>query len=110
MGYKNCSECTIGCIETIFETKVKYQSYLDDVVMATFWYEKMTETYIEENVAYTFDKFISNFGGTVGLVMGLSFMSLFEVTFCVSSWIMDKIHAWRMNLKVRQVVVKSFDA
>jgi hypothetical protein len=55
-----------------------YEKLKKSVARVQIFYDKMEETVIEESVKTELSDLISNLGGTLGLFLGLSFLSLIE--------------------------------
>ncbi|RMZ95378.1 acid-sensing ion channel 4-like [Brachionus plicatilis] len=55
-----------------------------NILAISFYYERIVQTEITESASITWDGLISSIGGTLGLFLGMSFLSLFEIfDFCL---------------------------
>jgi hypothetical protein len=57
----------------------RYKFIKESILGLTITYSDLTYTLIEENLAITFAQLISNLGGSLGLCIGISLLSIFEL-------------------------------
>lgn len=96
----NCSQCIQPCYETTYDFLVSQQKFPShhtekyflnlsntsnisefrkSFILANFVYESMTVLTVYENQAYTVSDLFFSIGGTVGLFLGMSFLSFGDV-------------------------------
>ena len=107
----NCN-CQLPCEQINYETQTTYRTWpqawevqrlipiLSDVtgisskdinldlmrkhlMQVSIYYSDLFETRISEEVAYGIEKAVSDFGGQMGMFLGASFLSLFEILFVI---------------------------
>merc|ERR1712183_464390 len=78
-----CSvKCPPLCLDEIFSVSVRYEKPKageNKTVRMLFYYPKMTEKTIRQTPAYHFSALVANFGGTLGLMAGMSAISVIEM-------------------------------
>ena len=94
---EECSlECPTPCQQQQFLTTVRYDrnEYLEknQYVEMFFYYLEMTEKRIEEAPSYVFSTLFANFGGTLGLMTGISAISVIEMTIWFSMFLIDRCY------------------
>ena len=60
-----------------------------------FYYQEMKETLIEQNPSYHFSTLFANFGGTLGLMTGMSAISIMEMGIWLILYMIDKCKCCR---------------
>ena len=84
-------KCTKPCQETIYSTKLaKYGTSKKDFHL-TIYFDRLVIKKSTELPAYDTTRFMADVGGVVGLLVGMSFLSIFEVIICVVLYAVDVI-------------------
>ena len=99
---KDCKKrCMKSCDQSEFRALVqtvprqnsgKFQVFID--------VQHLTKSISEEYHAYTFETFISNLGGMIGLGTGMSILSLCELLFCLLCFVAEqpvRLWAWHQT-------------
>ena len=76
---KCIDQCHNPCFEHTFKTQARYLRHEGDRLELSFHYEDLKETYIKEEPRYEVETLLSNFGGQLGLMAGMSALSIIEV-------------------------------
>ena len=79
----------------------------DNILRLEVYFKDFTVESIKQSPAYGFDQFISDLGGSVGLWIGASVYSLFELTSMCISLATLLLYKLRKNAKLRSNRVKS---
>ena len=97
----NCTEkCYDPCFEQNFRHKQKYlrkKVKLPSTVKLSFYYEDAKETSIEHIPRYDVVTLVSNFGGQLGLMVGMSALSFMEVLVWLILLVVDGLHRLLSN-------------
>ena len=84
-------KCAKPCQETVYEAHIKEISTNKRVYSLAFYFEKLEITSSSELPSYDRTRFLADIGGIVGLLVGMSLLSLFEVSICVVLFAVDLI-------------------
>ena len=77
---ETCVEgCVNPCVEQYFKHRDKVLASELPQVVLIFYYDDTKETHIKEVPRYEAVTLVSNFGGQLGLMVGMSFISVLEV-------------------------------
>ena len=88
--YHSPCECINPCEETLYEAKIKQTiSFHKDMIELTIYFEKLEITKSSEIEAYDSIRFLADLGGLVGLLIGMSMLSVVEVLVCVGLYFVD---------------------
>lgn len=80
MYVKNCVEqCHNPCFEQSYKAPEIFKRGKKGVIQLSFYYELRKDTYIRQVPSYEVETLLSNFGGQMGLMVGMSAVSLVEV-------------------------------
>ena len=83
-------ECKHLCKETVYGAKVKQTSSHDTKrIVLTIYYDKLEILKSTELPAYDTTRFLADIGGLMGLVIGMSFLSVFEFIICLALYVVD---------------------
>ena len=110
----SCSEkCPPLCDEDVFAVSMRFERSLDSEnhnhVEMLFYYPKMTEKTIFQKASYHFSSLIANFGGTLGLMIGTSAISLSELLFWLVLFLLDSCDRCCRFDKIRKQNMKGVD-
>ena len=83
--------CTKLCKETNYDAKIEQTRTKKNSILLTIYYSKLEFTSSTEVPSYDRTRFLADIGGIVGLLMGMSMLSLFEVGICVGLFVADII-------------------
>ena len=98
------ANCSAGCPTPCFEESyVVDQSYIatetvENEIELSFTFKELQETHIIDVPSYSLSTFISNFGGVLGLMMGLSAISITEIIVFVMLYFVEKVYLVCMKL------------
>ena len=85
-------QCAKPCEETVYDAKiVRYgdeDPYGGDIRL-NFYFNRLEYTRSTEIPAYDKTRFMADVGGVVGLLVGCSLLSVFEVVICVGLYVVD---------------------
>ena len=89
--------CPKVCEETHYEARI--EQYKDntntDIISLNIYFELREVTVITEVSTYDAIHFLADIGGLMGLLLGMSVLSVFEVLFCLVLFIIDWILSWK---------------
>ena len=84
--------CKTPCQETVFRAIVtKTVKAPSRAVIITVFFEDLTITHVTELPAYDHTRFLADIGGLIGLLAGISMLSVFEVVACIMLYATDFI-------------------
>ena len=91
---KCAKECRIPCKEITFKIKEKYESNkrAGARVRLFFYFEELKETVIEHVPRHTAGTLLANFGGQLGLMAGVSAISIVELLIWFVLVLIDRLH------------------
>ena len=95
-------ECPTPCDGESFTMAVRYEpSKKEDAenVQLFFYYMEMTEKMIEEAPSYVYTTLFGNFGGTLGLMTGMSVISVIEMSIWFIMFIIDRCYSCRQHVE-----------
>ena len=91
--------CRIPCEETRYDAQIeKYKDFLlneDPIISLQIYFETREITKITEVLSYDTTRFLADIGGLIGLLIGMSVLSVFEVLFCIVLYIVDCVLLWK---------------
>ena len=89
-NYHRPCKCKILCKETVYDEKLKHtSSYNKANLTLTIYYDKLEIIKSTELPAYEYTRFMADIGGLIGLIIGMSFLSVFEVIICIALCTLD---------------------
>ena len=81
--YDTCrANCSIPCEEDSYRVTVRYEPPANEStteVNIYFYYQEMKQTTIEQHPALAISTLVANFGGQLGLMAGVSAISIIEI-------------------------------
>ena len=81
--YENCRlKCSVPCVENSYRVTVRHEppsNTSSEEVNIYFYYQEMKETTIEQRPSLAMSTLIANFGGQLGLMAGVSVVSIIEI-------------------------------
>ena len=91
--YKSYIPCKCGrpCQETNYNAQIKETDTDRNTIILTFYFEKLQFTSSTEIASYDNTRFLADIGGIVGLLVGMSMLSVVEVSICVGLFVVDLI-------------------
>ena len=91
-NFNNHCVCPTPCKETIYGAKIVHTSTTTDgFLYMTIYFGKLEISKTTEQPAYDHTRFIADIGGLIGLLVGMSAISVFEVCACVCLYVIDRI-------------------
>ena len=69
----------------------------DESISLQIHFDTREITKITEVLSYDATRFLADIGGLLGLLIGMSVLSVFEVLFCILLFIVDCILLWMRN-------------
>ena len=89
----------LTCKETVYKARIKKTfDKKDSYAMLTIYFDKLEIEKVTESPAYDSTRFMADIGGLVGLLMGMSLLSVVEVIICVVLYALDKLCLLVMKL------------
>ena len=83
--------CTKPCKETKYDANIVHASVKETLFFLTFYFDELEFRRSSELPSYDKTRFMADIGGIVGLVVGMSLLSVFEVIVCVVLFVADLI-------------------
>ena len=88
--YHSPCNCIVPCKETLYEATIKQTSaFYKDMIALTLYFDKLEITRSSEMEAYDSTRFMADIGGLVGLLIGMSMLSVVEVFVCFALYLVD---------------------
>ena len=88
--YHSPCNCIVPCKETLYEATIKQTSaFYKDMIALTLYFDKLEITRSSEMEAYDSTRFMADIGGLVGLLIGMSMLSVVEVCVCFALYLVD---------------------
>ena len=84
-------ECISPCQETMYEAAIKKSSVEKIYIYLTIYVENLEIMKTNELAAYDSTRFLADMGGLIGLLIGMSLLSVFEVLVCLGLYTFDKL-------------------
>ena len=84
-------KCRNPCKETVYDAKISMTSKAGNRTILSFYFENLEIHKSTELPAYDKARLMANMGGLVGLLVGMSMLSVFEVVVCLFLYIVDII-------------------
>ena len=81
--YEECRvKCTIPCVENSYRVSLRYEppsNATSSRINIYFYYQEMKETVVEQRPSLSISTLVANFGGQLGLMAGVSAISIVEL-------------------------------
>ena len=84
-------KCISPCQETVYQAEFKPTFHTNSYVYLTIYFEDIEIMKTTELPAYDSTRFLADVGGLIGLLIGMSLLSLFEVLVCLALYAFDKL-------------------
>ena len=91
-------KCHLQCEETRYDATINKYDEHDSYVQLTIYFENTEISTITELPAYDKTRFMADIGGLVGLLVGMSLLSIVEVVVCVCLFVVDCISSCTRKL------------
>ena len=96
--YERCRvTCTIPCEEDSYRVTVRHEPHTSDnwtEVNIFFYYQEMKETTIEHHPSLVISTLVANFGGQLGLMAGVSAISIIELVIWIGLFLFDHFYRY----------------
>ena len=87
------NNCPLPCEETKYDVKLTRKEYPEPNIAFSFDFRYLKEFQIEENPSFDIQTLIGTFGGTLGLMTGMSALSVFELLVWVVLFVGDRVYS-----------------
>ena len=91
-------QCRIPCHETRYSARIeRIRDNREEAITLQIYFETREITMVTEVPSYDTTRFLADIGGLIGLLLGMSVLSVFEVLFCLVLFIVDWILSRKHN-------------
>ena len=94
--YESCRvKCPMPCVEDSYRVTVRHEPHTNansTEVNVYFYYQEMKETTIEHQPSLVISTLVANFGGQLGLMAGVSAISIIELIIWLGLFVFDRFY------------------